>query len=77
MGLEYPAHENLRLSIGVVGTRVDQVSATLEVVFQCCLMLGVAIGDPVTSKSQRMTLQASGAKRTKDFGRRIHQEYII
>ena len=68
MGLEHPANENLRLSIGVVGTRVNQVSATLEVVFQCCLMLGVAVGDPVTPKSQRMTPQASGAERTKDFG---------
>ena len=74
MGLEHPAHENLRLSIGVVGTRVDQVAATLEVALQCCLMLSIAIGDPVTPKSQRMTPQASGAQRTRNFRWRIHQE---
>ena len=55
MGFEYPAYENLRLSISIVGTRVDQVSATLEVALQRCLMLGIAIGDPITPKSQRVT----------------------
>jgi hypothetical protein len=40
-------------------------------------MLGIAVGDPVTPKSQRMTLHAGGTEGTKDFGWRIHQKPMI
>jgi len=77
IALDHLANENLRLAVCVVGTGVDQVPAKVEVVPQRGLMLGIAVGDPVTPKSQRMTLHAGGTEGTKDFGWRIHQKPMI